>query len=618
MIAGFVARRDSERARLSIETLSGGPPDDADLCGPPGGTLVWLSGAARMGAAGTARQGDVRAVIDGRIFNLQALRSATGTGPRTDARVVAELWRDLGARLLDRLIGDFAFALFDPIARELVIATEPLGQLPLYYARSEDRSMLAFASGTRALRTLDWVASEPDDESVVAMLQNTCSTPDATFYRSIQRLPGGHVLRWRDGRLDIARYWGPRFPPPPIRSAGELLQAFESTLRAAVADRLDPARPTAILMSGGYDSTAVAGMVSELARDRPGAVPRVAALSGTFGDLPCNEASRIDIALAANGLTGLRVTPVGRGLDTDTMRRHVARHDLPLVNFQAPFFGDCFSLAREHGFVTLMMGLGGDELTVDNDWHIDLARSIGTWRFPAAVRRVASLRNESVRATALELARALCPEAVKRPYRALRRVLSPRTRVPAGDGWLTPYAQGVAARLAARSAPPTIGYGSHSAEIRWQAAVNPAVEWARQWTRDEMACEGFVLASPLLDRRLFELVLGTDARYLPRTYDHGEYKPLIARGLPYMPRALVSDHWEVEFNSYNVHVLQQSFEAIEGWLFGSGDWCSERFVSRGRALASLARFREAPLHVHYQLMTIVGLETWLRSLAARR
>lgn len=618
MIAGFVAKRDSERARLSIETLSGGPPDNADLCGPPGGTLVWLSGAARMGAAGTVRQGDVRAVIDGRIFNLHALHSATGTGPRTDARVVAELWRDLGARLLDRLIGDFAFALFDPIARELVIATEPLGQLPLYYARSEDRSMLAFASGTRALRTLDWVASEPDDESVVAMLQNTCSTPDATFYRSIQRLPGGHVLRWRDGRLDIARYWGPRFPPPPIRSAGELLQAFESTLRAAVADRLDPARPTAILMSGGYDSTAVAGMVSELARDRPGAVPRVAALSGTFGDLPCNEASRIDIALAANGLRGLRVTPMGRGLDADTMRRHVARHDLPLVNFQAPFFGDCFSLAREHGFVTLMMGLGGDELTVDSDWHIDLARSLGVWRFPEAVRRTAALRRRSAWSTALRLARALCPEKVKRPYRALRRAMTPRTNPVGADGWLTPYASGVAAYLRDRPAPPTVGFGSHSSEIRWQTATNPAVEGARQWIRDEMAAEGFALASPLLDRRLFELVLGADPRFLPRTYEHGAFKPLIAHGLPYMPGTLVGGHWEVEFNSYNAHVLQQSSGAIEAWLFGCGDWRSERFVSRASALAALARFREAPLQVHYQLMTIVGLETWLRSLTARR
>lgn len=617
MIAGFAATRDSERARRSIEVLSGGRPEGADLCDSPGGPLVWLPGSA-PGGAGEANHGHrVRAAIDGRIFNLGALGAPALAGERTPAQCVAALWSELGTALLDRLVGDFTLAMWDPVARELALATDPLGQSSLHYAQSADRTMFAFASGTRTLRALDWVDGEPNDESVVAMLRNTSAAPDASYFRGIGRLPGGHLLRWRDGQLGIARYWGPRFARPSIGSVGELLEAFEATLRDAVADRLDPGRPTAIMMSGGYDSTAVAGMVSVLARARPDAVPRVAALSGTFGDLPCSEDARIDAALAANGLPGLRVTPLGRGIDADAMRRHVARHDAPLVNFQAPFFGDCFALAREHGFVTLMTGLGGDELTVDNDYAVDFARAMGPWRFPYAVRRIAAIRGSPIGTTALRLARALCPDTVKRPYRSLRRALSPRARAGTTDDWLTPHAQSLAAQLADRPPLPEVGYGSHSAEIRWQTATHSAVEWARQWIRDEMVAEGFAFASPWLDRRLFELVLGVDARFLPRTWERGEFKPLIARGLPYMPPTLVGGHWEVEFNSYNVHVLQHSLAAIEDWLFGSGDWRSERFVTRERALAALARFRAAPLQVHFNLMTIVGLETWLRSLDDR-
>ena len=112
-------------------------------------------------------------------------------------------------------------------------------------------------------------------------------------------------------------------------------------------------------MSGGYDSTAVAGAVAALCRERPDETPRVAAISATFGDLPCDESARIDIALAETGLAGLRTVPLGRGIDPDAMRRHVARHDAPFVDFQAPLLDACGALAREHGFATLMTGLGG-------------------------------------------------------------------------------------------------------------------------------------------------------------------------------------------------------------------------------------------------------------------
>ncbi|MBK7332189.1 MAG: hypothetical protein IPI87_07330 [Betaproteobacteria bacterium] len=390
-----------------------------------------------------------------------------------------------------------------------------------------------------------------------------------------------------------------------------MLEAFEHTVRAAVAARLDPARPTAILMSGGYDSTAVAGAVATLFRERPDETPRVAAISATFGDLPCDESARIDIALAETGLTGLRTVPLGRGIDPDAMRRHVARHDAPFVDFQAPLLDACGALAREHGFATLMTGLGGDELATDLDYHVDFARAMGPWRFPETVRRVAAI--EALDRRAPVAAAQTLPGAVKR-------------RIARSAHGVAARRQGTADACSGRPAhgdqpprppAPPVGFDSHTAEVRWRTATSPVVEVVRHWFTVELTGGGFALANPLLDRRLFELVFATDARFHPRSSDRGEYKPLIARGLPFAPRRLVAGYWKAEFGSYNAHVLQHSLGAIEDWLFGSGTWRAERFVARDTAVRTLARFRDEPLRLHYRVEAIVGLETWMRSLEER-
>jgi asparagine synthetase B (glutamine-hydrolysing) len=624
VIAGLVARRTHDLAVRSIRTLSGAAPDPDACWRSTGEPLVWLAAphplARRIDGQAPLSSRPVVAfaghLYDGHEPGSLADRSSIARSA-SPAETIAGRWPTVGPALLDHLVGEFALALWDPAARELVLATEPMGQVPLYYVESPDGTMLAFASRTRSLRALDWIGSEPDDESIVAALVNVAPRPGATFFRRIRQLPGGHRLRWRDGRIDVARYWGPRFAQPDIRSTDEMLEAFEHTVRAAVAARLDPARPTAILMSGGYDSTAVAGAVAALCRERPDETPRVAAISATFGDLPCDESWRIDIALAETGLTGLRTVPLGRGIDPDAMRRHVARHDAPFVDFQAPLLDACATLAREHGFATLMTGLGGDELATDFDYHVDFARAMGPWRFPETVRRVAAIEKLSCRRAALWLLRELCPEYVKRPYRAMRGAVSPRTRSGTADDWLEPAARRMAEHLRARPAPAPVGFDSHTAEVRWRTATSPVVEVVRHWFTVELAGEGFALANPLLDRRLFELVFATNARFHPRSSDRGEYKPLIARGLPFVPRRLVGGYWKAEFGSYNAHVLQQSLGAIDDWLFGSGTWRAERFVARETAVRTLDRFRDEPLRLHYRVEAIVGLETWLRSLEER-
>ncbi len=402
MIAGVVSRHLDDTAVGSIRTLSRALDGSVATWRNEGAPAIWLAGtgfpsvpAGTRPGGGPARRSAPVVAFDGRLHHVADVRpwvgraAAAAGGNAADA--IAGIYRSAGEAVLDHIVGDFAFALWDPEARELMLATDPMGLRPLYYAQCPDRGMLAFASHSSTLRALDWVGSDVDDEAVVAHLLDLPRDPGRSFFRNIRSLPSGHRLRWRAGRVEVARYWGPRFAPSGIGSVDEMLEAFEHSFRTAVAERLDPAAPTAILMSGGYDSTAVAGAAAALRRETPTAVPVLAAISATFGDLPCDESSRIDMALAANGLPGHRVCPLGRGITIDSMRRDVVRHDAPFVNFQAPFAADYSAIARDLGVTTLMTGLGGDELTIDFDYQIDFARTMGARRFLTTVRRVARI-----------------------------------------------------------------------------------------------------------------------------------------------------------------------------------------------------------------------------------
>ena len=621
MIAGLASHRTHDLAARSVRTLSktAREPDAAWLS--DGEPLVWLIGKQSLFCPAHAHaQSPAAPVVTfaGRLHNTAELKSLAGGGapdpPVTPAALIAALWPVFGPALLDRIVGDFAFALWDPMARELMLATDPMGQWPVHYAMPADRSMLAFASGTQPLRALDWVGSEPDDLAVVAQLLNQPTEPGRTFFANIQSLPSGHRLRWHDGRVDVERYWGPHFARTDIRSVNEMLEAFEHAVRVAVASRLDPARPTALLMSGGYDSTAVAGAVAAQRKRTPDAVPPIVAISAAFGDLPCDESARIDIALAVNGLPSHRVQPMGRSISVESMRRDVAAHDAPFVNFQAPFVDAYSALARDLGATTLMTGLGGDELATDFEYQVDFARAMGVARFPLTVHRIADIEKRAPWNVAIGLARQLCPEAIKQPYRALRRIASPGVAFGPDASWLQPEAQRLARELGAVGPAPPVGFDSYTKEVRWRILANPVVEFARRWFAVETASSGFELESPLLDRRLFELVFATDACFHPRSSDAGEYKPLIARGLSFAPRALVSAYWKVDFDSYNAHVLRVSLATVEAWLFEAAEWKAERYVARESAMRTLRGFRDEPERFQYRAEAIVGLETWLRTI----
>jgi asparagine synthase (glutamine-hydrolysing) len=175
-----------------------------------------------------------------------------------------------------------------------------------------------------------------------------------TVWRGVHRLPPGHFAWFEDGRLTVAPYWAPRFEEPRAPAFDALRDSFRSHLKAAVARQLDGSKP-ACFLSGGTDSSAVAGMIGEAA-GRPAATYSIG-----FEAEGYDEMAYARIAARQFGCEHHEyyVTP-------DDLVRSIpavaAHHDQPFGNSSALPAYYCALMAREDGVTKLLAGDGGDEL----------------------------------------------------------------------------------------------------------------------------------------------------------------------------------------------------------------------------------------------------------------
>ncbi|MBI3492943.1 MAG: asparagine synthase (glutamine-hydrolyzing), partial [Acidobacteria bacterium] len=277
-IAGFVrhdARESGNTDCLTrmLSTLSHRGPD---------GTGVRIDGPVGLGhrrlaiidVAGGAQpmpneDGSVWITYNGEIYNHADLRSELeAKGHRyathSDTETILHLYEEIGERCVERLQGMFAFALWDRNRKKLVLARDRLGIKPLYYA-IRDRELL-FASEIKAL-IAGGVRPEFNDAILPEYLANRFVSGEDTFFKSVKRLRGGHVLTWsRTDGLQSRCYWtlpeaGAHVSSSPSQEAMEI----RTRLRDAVRSHLMSDVPLGLFLSGGLDSTGLLALMAPLA-----------------------------------------------------------------------------------------------------------------------------------------------------------------------------------------------------------------------------------------------------------------------------------------------------------------------------------------------------------------
>jgi asparagine synthase (glutamine-hydrolysing) len=241
-------------------------------------------------------------VFNGEIYNYRELRSkleSLGHQFRTaaDTETIVHAWEEYGPDCVAHLRGMFAFAIWDAKQRRLFLARDRLGQKPLFYRLEQNR--LLFASELKALLQVPGLPRELDPYAVDEFLTYQYVAHPRCILKGFNKLPPGCWAVYENGTLKVERYWTPPFAERRSEVATETADRFgriqaeggsgltrnqkseggtwsaaqwqnvlRETLTEAVRLRMRSDVPLGAFLSGGVDSTIIAGLMQQIS-DRP-------------------------------------------------------------------------------------------------------------------------------------------------------------------------------------------------------------------------------------------------------------------------------------------------------------------------------------------------------------
>ncbi|HSR42683.1 MAG TPA: asparagine synthase (glutamine-hydrolyzing), partial [Longimicrobiales bacterium] len=360
-------------------------PDDATIHLEPGLGLAFrrlsiidLEGGRQPIAN---EDGSVLVVLNGEIYNYRALRDElTGRGHAfttgTDTEVLVHLYEELGADLVHRLRGMFAFALWDRPRRRLLLARDHLGQKPLYWARSGGR--LLFASEIKGILAAAPGLAELDPLGLHEYLSLRIVSSPRSMFSGIHKLPEGHVLETGpdDPSPVPRRYWTLRYEPKSPVTEEEALERVDAALRDTVRLHLVSDVEVGAFLSGGVDS----GLVTAVMADERGPGFKTFSAGAPHGDFDERPAAR---AVAERCGTRHFERTLGPEL-LERLPAMVHHMDEPSDALGVCVHALAELAAREVKVV--LGGDGGDELFGGYDRYVGM-RWADTWaRLPAVLR----------------------------------------------------------------------------------------------------------------------------------------------------------------------------------------------------------------------------------------
>jgi asparagine synthase (glutamine-hydrolysing) len=268
------------------------------------------------------------------------------------ARSIAEGYAERGAQILKLLTGSFSLGILDATAGKALLATDRMGARSVCYA-AHARTLL-FGS------TLDAISAYPESSARLRSQAiydyvhfHVIPSPD-TVYVDRHRLAPGTFLEWARGTLRAAPYWEVEFIEDQTPRFAQLKEEFLALIRKSVGEAIDGGS-TGAFLSGGTDSSTVAGMLRQVT----GEAPRTFSIG--FDAEGFDEVGYARIA-ARRFETRHREYYVTPDDVVSAIPRIAAAHDQPFGNSSAVPTYYCAKLAREEGVDTLLGGDGGDEL----------------------------------------------------------------------------------------------------------------------------------------------------------------------------------------------------------------------------------------------------------------
>jgi asparagine synthase (glutamine-hydrolysing) len=382
---------------------------------------------------------DVR--IDNRDELIPQLRARgelpTRAAVCSDAEVILAAYRVWGDGCPARLLGDYAFAIWDGARRRLFLARDPMGMRPLFF-RSESRRFL-FASEIKQLLATPGVPSDLFLPSLAAHLAGGFGLPEWTAFAGVHRLPPGHSLVAREGEVRHQRAWTlDGGDPIRYRSDQGYVEHFLDLFRLSVRARLRSIRPVGLLLSGGLDSGAIAAAGGEfLAGGGKGSVPGLRAYSFAWSELAQCDERHISGPLAHHLDIPVTEVPADDAWPLRADGDPALDGDSPFLFSHYVLLDRTFRMAHAEGMGLMLSGDRGD--LVSGMGICDLPHLFRTGQWVTLVRELrvlAGWRGRSLRGQARSELIRLAQEVarVKHPFWSrlprLRRLGAPRALRP--------------------------------------------------------------------------------------------------------------------------------------------------------------------------------------------
>ncbi len=306
----------------------------------------------------------VTVTADARVDNREELVHELGLSHRPlgeigDTELIACAYRKWNEDCVSHLIGDFAFALWDPKARRLFCARDPMGLRPFYYLLDDKR----FLFGTE-IKALLVSADVPREENPLRFAKFVAgiATGEETQFRSIQMLRPAHTIAVEQTQMSKKRYW--KLDPEReihFNRSEDYVEAFEEVFQKAVDARLRSTGRVGSMLSGGLDATT---MLSFALRSREISRDRLTAYTWALrpGDDWWNRDEReyVEAFLAENPIDHhYLVLESDRIFEENREIEHL--QDGPIQDFQHSVLTDNFAHARGRNIRVVLFGDGGDE-----------------------------------------------------------------------------------------------------------------------------------------------------------------------------------------------------------------------------------------------------------------
>lgn len=306
-----------------------------------------------------------------RFTDDRLARLAQAEGP---ARALLEAFRTRGADAALEIEGAFAGAVFEADGRAFLTVDRFAIQTLCYRRIGSQLHVAERADELAALAP----RAEIDPQAIFDFLHFHVIPAPRTIFKGIYRLPASHCAFFQGGELSVTRYWTPQFQELRAPDFKSLATIFRKCLREAVANQLDGSKP-ACFLSGGTDSSTVAGMIGEVA-GRPAATYSIGFDAEGYDEMGF---ARIAAKRFGTEHHEYYVTPDDLVHSIPSVAAH---YDQPFGNSSVLPAYYCAKMARDDGVTRLLAGDGGDELFGGNARYAK-QRVFGWYQgVPAALR----------------------------------------------------------------------------------------------------------------------------------------------------------------------------------------------------------------------------------------